>query len=94
MAIIEHELVREGGEHEAPLCPVCGYLCEWMECETCDGEGGWYPHEISPIEYPDPDELSPCQICNGAGGWWLCPNPPAWCKANPALGGETPRLGL
>lgn len=78
MAIIEHELVTNGDDF-GPSCPKCGGEMDWEDCEECDGEGGWYPHEISPIEYPDPDELSPCQICDGAGGWWRCGNCREWC---------------
>lgn len=81
MAIVEHELVRESDEY-GPDCPKCGAEMDWEECEECDGEGGWYPHEISPIEYPDPDELSPCQICDGAGGWWRCGACREWCPVH------------
>lgn len=64
-------------------CGYCGWSMTWQDCEECGGEGYWYPHEVSPIEY-DPDEAEPCQICLGDEGWYRCDNPE--CRG--ALGEE------
>lgn len=63
-------------EPPEPPCLKCGSDMEWVECETCGGEGMW-GHECGEdcCMCLDPDEDNvPCDICNGGGGWRLCVN--------------------
>ena len=69
-------------EELSQSCPHCGGEMQWHDCLKCDGESGYYFHEVSPIEY-DPDEFSIYHWYGRAGASWSCANTPPWCAANP-----------
>lgn len=55
-------------------CHVCGHPLEWIECDTCNGEGGRDSDELmeeDPLWY-DGVEWEDCSDCHGDGGWWYC----------------------
>jgi len=57
-------------------CTHCGDLMDWIECDSCGGEGyfdGERLMEEDPLWY-DEDSTEDCSDCNGNGGWWHCFN--------------------
>ena len=55
-----------------PVCTICGYEMESVECHYCHGECGWFPYLDEPFEYA-PDEWRVCPECEGHGYYWECP---------------------
>jgi DnaJ-class molecular chaperone len=42
----------------------------WIECDTCEGRGGWYESRSVRFEAYDADqEEVTCDDCEGNGGW-------------------------
>lgn len=69
-------------------CARCGSSADWMECDTCGGEG-LDGHDCGEdcCCCADPEEPNiPCGICCGQGGWWQCLADAAWCEAHPLPG--------
>lgn len=72
-----------------PTCDRCGADMDWVDCETCGGEG-LDGHDCGEdcCMCADPDEPNlACGICDGEGGWELCPNR---CANKPSTPGTTP----
>lgn len=57
-----------------PTCPQCGADMDFVECETCSGEG-FDGHDCGEDTCCclNPEENMACGICDGDGGWELCP---------------------
>jgi hypothetical protein len=53
-------------EDRVPTCPDCGDDAEWIECDTCEGEG---------YDPRDNAGWTPCPSCDEDAGEWYC----RWC---------------
>lgn len=52
---------------------------KWVECENCDGYGGWWTGDFN-------ENFEVCPVCEGMDGWWEPDDtPPA---PSPGRGGE------
>lgn len=57
-------------------CKHCSEPMEWIECDSCGGEG-YFDWETLQDEDPlwyDEDDTEDCSDCRGNGGWWHCFN--------------------
>lgn len=61
------------GSDGAVTCCLCDSECEWEECSSCGGDGGFDGYEEDPLWY-HPGEMAPCPSCNSQGGSYWCPN--------------------
>jgi hypothetical protein len=67
-------------------CARCGSSLEWMNCETCDGNGCI---ERDPWE----NDIEDCPDCAGRGSWQECAAERDWCLAHPLPGREQTTTG-
>ena len=59
-------------DQQEPPCSQCGAELDWIECETCAGDGGDF--EMTEESAWTKEEWQRCYICDGHGGWWACGN--------------------
>lgn len=66
----------DGAPEFGPPCPKCKAEMDWMDCDTCGGQGGFNNDELmedDPLWY-EGVEWEQCETCLGDGGWWYCGN--------------------
>lgn len=61
------------GSDGAVTCCECDFECEWEECQSCGGDGGFDGYDEDP-NYYHPGETITCTECGGRGGFWYCGN--------------------
>lgn len=65
----------DGPDYEPIPCNRCGAELEWVDCQSCGGEGGRDEDDLmeeDPLWY-DGVEWERCDDCRGEGGWLECP---------------------
>lgn len=61
-------------DYELPSCPICGNEMEWVDCWSCQGEGGYHDcgDDCCPCLEPELDLNVDCPECKGEGGYLEC----------------------
>jgi hypothetical protein len=70
-------------------CARCGSSADFVDCDTCGGEG--YVDEYDD-EWMEQDSYR-CDVCCGRGGWQECISSREFCKQNPLPGREDVKPG-
>lgn len=59
-------------DYDPPACRVCGGEAEWVECQSCHGDGEIDCYDDDHVNLSPGEEVDECPDCGGDGGWLEC----------------------